>query len=84
MTHFQRLVIAAVEVAQPARRPDVFDVVTCDGVLDDARLLRVLQADQVLTVLAADVAGVQPVTLVGAGGAVPPREEVVVSVAEHV
>ena len=84
MAYLQIFAVAAVEVALAARGPGVLDVVVADGLLDHLGLLGGLQRDQVLAMFAADVAGVEPVSLVSRGGPVPPREEVVVAVTEGV
>ena len=58
------LAIAALEVAEPARGPDVREVVVLDELLDELVLSGGLEADQVHAVLPADVPAVKPVDLV--------------------
>ena len=71
--------LAALEVAQAARRPDVGDVVGLDEAEDQVVLLLGLDRHEVHAVFTADVAAVQPVELlVGQGGNVT-REEVVLA-----
>ena len=56
--------VAALEVAESARGPDVGEVVVLDVLLDELVLGGGLEADQVHAVLSADVPAVQPVDLV--------------------
>ena len=58
------LAVAALEVAEPARGPDVREVVVLDELLDELVLGGGLEADQVHAVLSADVPAVKPVDLV--------------------
>ena len=58
------LAVAALEVAEPARGPDVREVVVLDELLDELVLGGGLEADQVHAVLPADVPAVKPVDLV--------------------
>ena len=58
------LAVAALEVAESARGPDVREVVVLDELLDELVLGGGLEADQVHAVLPADVPAVQPVDLV--------------------
>ena len=58
------LAVAALEVAEPARGPDVGEVVVLDELLDELVLGGGLEADQVHAVLPADVPAVKPVDLV--------------------
>jgi len=74
--------VAAVKVALASAGPDVAHAALLHVLVHKLRLLRGLQGHQVLTVLPADVPGVQPVSLVGLGGLVHPREEVVLVVPE--
>jgi len=74
--------VTPIEVTLPAARPDVANVAKVHLLVDEVCFLLGLQAHQILTVLSADVAGVEPVALVALGGLVDPGEEVVLVVAE--
>lgn len=76
-------VLAALEVAEPARGPDVGHVLLLDQAVDHVVLLLGLDGHKVHAVLPANVAGVQPVDLlVGVGGRVGAVEVVVVAQSE--
>lgn len=75
--------LAALEVAETARRPDVGDVVGLDQAEDQVVLLLGLDRGQVHAVFTADVASVQPVELlVGQRGNVAGEEVVFAFVLE--
>ena len=75
----QILAVAALEVAEPARGPDVGEVVVLDELLDELVLGGGLEADEVHAVLPADVPAVQPVNLVISKVFFVSREPVVVT-----
>lgn len=78
-----RASLAALEVAETARGPDVGDVVGLDQAEDQVVLLLRLDGGQVHAVLTADVASVQPVELlVGQRGHVAGEEVVLALVLE--
>ena len=83
-TYLQIFTVAAIEVALPSRGPGVLDVIGTDSILNHLGFLGGLERDEVLTVFAADVAGIQPVALAACCGPVPPGVEVVVAIAELV
>lgn len=75
--------LAALEVAQATRCPDVRHIVRLDQAEDEVVLLLRLQGDQVHAVLAAQVARVQPVDLAaGQRRHVAAEEEVLAAVVE--
>ena len=75
----QVLAVAALEVAETARGPDVGEVVVLDELLDELVLGGGLEADEVHAVLPADVPAVQPVNLVISKVFFVSREPVVVT-----
>jgi len=75
----QILAVATLEVAQPARAPDVGKVVLDEEILDQLVLRGGLEGDEVHAVLPADISSVQPVNFVVSEVFFITREPVAVS-----